>query len=295
MNTPIASDTSPPSKPLDLAATEASDTQIKIDLAWKASDDNIGVTNYLVERCAGVGCVNFAQQALSPGTAYTDTTGLTANTIYNYRVQAVDGSGNLSVYSDFAAAVAQAPDTVAPSAPTGLTATDAGRTKVDLAWSASSDNIGVTNYLVERCAGAGCVNFAQQALSPGTAYSDTMGLVPNTHYRYRVRAVDAAVNPSGFSTIVSVNTSAGYPILPRVPVSPTAVAASSEEINLSWSVSTAPRTYFQPFGQGIHAGNATTYTITGLASGIRYYFALTAIGASNNESSYSNEVFKVIP
>jgi len=58
---------------------------------------------------------------------------------------------------------------------------------------------------------------------------------------------------------------------------------------------TAPRTYLQPFGQGINVGNVTTYTVTGLSSGTRYYFAATAFSTSNVESGFSNEVLKDIP
>ena len=58
---------------------------------------------------------------------------------------------------------------------------------------------------------------------------------------------------------------------------------------------TAPRTYFQVPGQGISVGNVTTYTVTGLSAGTRYYFAVSAVDKSGNESSYSNEVFKDIP
>ncbi|WP_395810028.1 hypothetical protein [Archangium minus] len=41
-------------------------------------------------------------------------------------------------------------DTVPPVAPTGLTATAASSTEVDLSWNASSDNVGVTGYSVYR-------------------------------------------------------------------------------------------------------------------------------------------------
>jgi len=56
-----------------------------------------------------------------------------------------------------------------------------------------------------------------------------------------------------------------------------------------------PGEYLQTRGQGIDAGNVTTYAIEGLASGRRYYFAVTAIDTANNESTFSNEVFKDIP
>ena len=58
---------------------------------------------------------------------------------------------------------------------------------------------------------------------------------------------------------------------------------------------TARRTYLQPLGQGISVGNVTTYTMTGLASGTRYYFAVTDFDTLGQESSYSNEVFKDFP
>lgn len=57
---------------------------------------------------------------------------------------------------------------------------------------------------------------------------------------------------------------------------------------------TAPGSYFQAPGQGIPVGNVTTYTVTGLSRGTRYYFTVTAVDKSGNESPYSNEVFKDI-
>src|SRR6266513_1115585 len=42
---------------------------------------------------------------------------------------------------------------------------------------------------------------------------------------------------------------------------------------------TAPGTYLQSAGQGLHVGNVTTYTVTGLTSGTRYYFAVAAYDA----------------
>ena len=58
---------------------------------------------------------------------------------------------------------------------------------------------------------------------------------------------------------------------------------------------TAPGVYQQPLGQGLDAGAATAFSLSGLSGGIRYYFAVTAYDASQIESSYSNEAFKDIP
>ena len=43
-----------------------------------------------------------------------------------------------------------APDTQPPTAPASLTATAVSGSQINLSWSASTDNVGVTGYLVER-------------------------------------------------------------------------------------------------------------------------------------------------
>jgi glucose/arabinose dehydrogenase/PKD repeat protein len=60
-------------------------------------------------------------------------------------------------------------DTQAPTAPGNLTATAIGASTVDLNWTASTDNVGVAEYRVEQCQGAGCANFTEIArLNAGT-------------------------------------------------------------------------------------------------------------------------------
>lgn len=96
-------------------------------------------------------------------------------------------------------------DTAAPSAPTNLKSTAAASSQIDLSWTASTDNVGVTGYRVERCQGSSCTNFTQIATLTTGSYSD-IGLASNTTYGYRVRAYDAAGNLSGYSNPVSVTT-----------------------------------------------------------------------------------------
>lgn len=91
-----------------------------------------------------------------------------------------------------------------------LPATAISSSQVNLAWTASTDNVGVTGYRVERCQGSGCTNFTQVATPTGTTYSDT-GLAAGTLYQYRVRAADTAGNLSGYSTNASATTQGGAP------------------------------------------------------------------------------------
>lgn len=93
-------------------------------------------------------------------------------------------------------------DTQAPSIPT-LTNIASAPGQVILAWAASTDNVGVTSYTVDRCTGSSCTAFAPLVTVAGTGYSDT-GLASGTLYNYRVRATDAAKNFSSPSGIVAI-------------------------------------------------------------------------------------------
>ena len=73
-----------------------------------------------------------------------------------------------------------------------------------LSWTPSSETGGtVSNYLVERCQGAGCSNFIQIGTTTGTTFNDT-GLAASLIYIYRVRAQDTANTVGPYSTVVAV-------------------------------------------------------------------------------------------
>ena len=206
METPVVSgtarDTEPPSAPGTLTATPVGVGEV--DLSWGASTDNVGVTGYQVERCLGASCTTFAQIATPTTTTYKDTS-VTASNTYSYRVRATDAAGNLSPYSNTANATTPTPDTQPPTQPGTLTATAISAGEVDLSWGASTDNVGVTGYQIERCQGSGCSDYAQIGTSTGTSYSDTT-TSPDTSYSYRVRAEDAAGNTGDYSNSASATT-----------------------------------------------------------------------------------------
>ena len=92
-----------------------------------------------------------------------------------------------------------------PTAPTNLVATAISSSQINLSWTVSSDNVGVTQYRIERCQGGGCTNFVQIGTTTSTTFSDS-GLAAKTRYRYRVRAADAANNVGSYSNIVADQT-----------------------------------------------------------------------------------------
>ncbi|MEK9207287.1 MAG: Ig-like domain-containing protein, partial [Patescibacteria group bacterium] len=133
-------------------------------------------------------------------------TGLTSSSTYNYYIRCIDGAGNADT-NDFTItfSIQAAADTTSPSIPTNLIASAASYSQTNLSWSVSTDNVGVIGYRLERCQGISCTSFTQIATPTGNLYSD-IGLAANTSYKYRVRAQDAAGNPSGYSSIAGVTT-----------------------------------------------------------------------------------------
>src|SRR5215469_10251253 len=98
-------------------------------------------------------------------------------------------------------------DGIPPTAPTSLVATPNSPTQVGLAWGASTDDVSVTQYQIQRCSGAGCANFVQVGTSATPGFTDN-GLTASTSYSYRVSAMDQANNVSGFSNVSTASTPA---------------------------------------------------------------------------------------
>jgi chitodextrinase len=94
-------------------------------------------------------------------------------------------------------------DTQAPTAPTGLTVTGTTSNSASLSWTAATDNVGVTGYLIFR-------NGAQVGASATTTFTDT-GLTASTSYAYSVKARDAAGNVSAASGSATAVTASGPP------------------------------------------------------------------------------------
>ncbi|QQR77554.1 MAG: fibronectin type III domain-containing protein [Candidatus Moraniibacteriota bacterium] len=208
-------DTTSPTSPTGLAANATS--QSSITVSWTASTDptvagqtTSGISNYVVERCQGTGCSTFTQVGTPTTSPFVDS-GLTPNTFYNYHVRATDAAGNLSGWSNVVGATTQAPDTQAPTAPSNLQTSVVSSSSINLAWTASTDNVAVTNYTVERCSGTSCTTFTQIATPTTNSYSDA-GLTGTTTYRYRVLATDAANNLSPYSNIASATTPVAPPV-----------------------------------------------------------------------------------
>ncbi len=92
-------------------------------------------------------------------------------------------------------------DAEAPSAPSNLAASDITDNSATITWNASTDNVGVYDYLIY-------LNGVYIKSTTATISSIT-NLSPNTSYNVTVKARDAASNYSSVSTVLNVSTLIG--------------------------------------------------------------------------------------
>ena len=198
----------PPAAPTGLTATTISSSGI--DLTW--ADQAANESGYQLERSDAGG--PFAEIALLPADviAFSDIR-LTPATTYTYRVRAYNAGGTSSYADPTGATTRPNP----PAAPTGLTATPASPTRVDLTWTDHANN--ETGFEIERAPGAaGSWSVQAGVAASATSYSDT-SVAPETTYRYRLRAL----NTGGYSDY-SNESSATTPV-PTTTATFTSVAA----------------------------------------------------------------------
>lgn len=267
--------------PTELSAAIISSTRVQLD--WV--DNSLDETNFRVERCAGATCTNFVEVATVPDEeATTLQTGLVAGTTYRYRVRAYRVP-EFSTYSNIV--------DITPTLPNALTSLQTkilSSTQVRLTWALT--NLDESEARIERCAGAGCTNFAQVGVvSAYTAVYINGSLTPNTLYRYRIRAYRNG-EYSAYSSIVEAT--------PKLPVVPTNLRAtvSAGQAKLSWVDNSRDETNFRVerctgvgctnFAQiATTAANKATYTQAGLVAGTTYRYRVRAYRLPEY-SAYSN-------
>ncbi len=172
-------------------------------------------TNYRIERSTtGTGGWVQVGGELAGNITTLNDTGRTTGTTYFYRVTALYRSDSLllngSIFPQVVASnasniVSATPGLLPLTTPTGLTATAAGKTQINLSWSDSNSD--ETGFRIERSAD-GTTGWSQvgTAAANATSFSDT-GLTAGTTYYYRVLAV-RNLETSAASNVANATTTA---------------------------------------------------------------------------------------
>ncbi len=208
-------DTTPPTAPTGLTATFNAVTNA-IDLSWTAATDNVAVTGYRVFRDGGLLPITTVN-----GTTFSDAG---QSGTHTYGVRAIDAAGNESGLSNIASATVAGGDVTPPTVPASLTATANLATQtIELSWTASSDDVGVTGYRVFRDNGTTPISTVA-----GTTFNDPGQL--GTHV-YAVAAIDAAGNQSALSNSATATvTIPEGSTLANLTVDPATVTAPANSI-----------------------------------------------------------------
>ena len=133
----------------------------------------------------------------SPYTYNWDTT-RDADARYVLAAKAFDAKGKTATVGQWVTVANNPGDTQKPSVPTNLRGKIVSSTRVDIAWNASTDNVGVTGYRIYR-------NNVLIKRVTGRTFSDR-SLRPGKTYTYYIRAYDAAGNISSRSGLLRVTT-----------------------------------------------------------------------------------------
>jgi|GEM_PF-5932239 len=235
----------------------------------------------------------------------TRVANLTDGKTYYFRLTAYDRAAQESPFnldsSGLDTQVSRVPsatgDTTAPTVPTGLSAVATSSTTINLTWTASTDNVGVTGYNVYRCQGAGCTpSSTRVGTSVGTSYAST-GLTPSTAYVFKVSAYDAVPNTSIASSTATATTNAAPP--PGLSAI-TATGITSSSATITWTTTEASDTQVEyglttAYGTSspLNTALVTAHSqgLTGLNAATLYHYRVKSKGAWNNLATSTDKTF----
>jgi glucuronoarabinoxylan endo-1,4-beta-xylanase len=236
--------------------------------------------------------LSFNGFSISTGTVYRSTSSQNCANVGSY----TGGSLTLSAESITTLLLTGTGDVTAPSAPTGLNATE-GNLQVDLNWNNNSES-DLNGYNVYRSTTyGGPYSQINVSLATSSDYVDNTVTAGTTYY-YVVTAVDMSMNESGYSNQSSATPYDGTP-----PAAPTALLATTGNgtVSLDWldnseddldgynvyRSTTSGSGYSKVNGSLVGSSDYTDNTVTNETT---YYYVVTAVDIYTNESGYSTEV-----
>ncbi|MGO8673987.1 MAG: choice-of-anchor tandem repeat GloVer-containing protein [Capsulimonadaceae bacterium] len=263
-----------PPTPTGLAATAGN---AQVSLSWNATSLSNTIDIYRSTASGAEGSTPVCSIP-STNTSYTNV-GLTNGVKYYFTIAQSNASGT-SAQSN------EASTTLAPNAPTGLTAT-AGNAQVGLSWTSS---YAATSYAIYRATTSGVEGVTPVAAAAGLSYTNS-GLTNGVMYYFKV----AAVNAGGTSAQSSEVSATPEPPAPVTPAGLTATAGNAQ-VALSWTASAGATSYSVYRGTASGAepatsiGTATTtsFTDTGVTNFVTYYYKVAAVDGGGT-SAQSNE------
>jgi fibronectin type 3 domain-containing protein len=267
-----------PEAPGGLSAGTA--TTSSINISWTAVSNTDSYRIYRSDAADGT----YSEIGASDTASYTDT-GLSTDTIYYYKVRAVNVWGE-SEQSTYIPAATRLPS------PSGLSAGTVTTSSISISWTAVSN---ADTYKIYR-SNAAAGTYSAVGTSGTASYTDT-GLSPGTTYYYKVSAVNAW-GESEQSTYIPAATR-----LPP-PSDLSAGTVTTSGVSISWTaVSNADsyKIYRSDATDGTYSevgtSNTASYEDLGLLPDTSYYYKVSAINVwwESELSVYIRATTRVLP
>ncbi|MEW5801617.1 MAG: Ig-like domain-containing protein [bacterium] len=295
-----ASDETPPSAIQNLTAVDTpNDTGGSISLTWDPSPDS-DLAYYKIYRdtAAFSDISSLSPLSTSNSPSFIDETAIDG-TDYYYAVTAVDTSGNEDSAVTPAAGPVQSRDNIPPAIPSGFAGTVVNETSVSLTWTANTDP-DLAYYRVYRSTVPRSGESVHTSGDLDNTYSysslfrrayvwaysgdnDTLSVQVDGYNPSTGSWVSLYYGTGGTRTVIDQTYSAPLYSRIRVRVNDT---ENNDTIYYRYSFSTEEDQNTQTLNADI-----TSYQIDGLDPCTTYYFSITALDTTGNESDFSPEIF----
>ncbi|MGB2868895.1 MAG: lamin tail domain-containing protein [Bacteroidota bacterium] len=243
-------------------------TEGSATITWSTDEASTSIVEYGLTASYGS---NASNSSLLTGHSI-DLTGLSANTLYHYRVSSTDAASNTATSGDFTFTTS-APSDVTPPVISNIQSTNITASSADIAWATDENSNSVVEYGLTTSYGSSASDatmVASHAVSLG-------GLTSNTVYHYRVRSTDGANNTatSGDNTFTTAAGSPTHVVMSEILYDTPGTDSQEEWVELynqtgtdadisGWTITDDNgfgTTYTVPAGTTIHANTYFTIAV----------------------------------
>ena len=276
----------------ELAARTNPSVMKGVKLGGRAADalrinwsKNASADGYIVEMYQGNKWVR-AAKITSNGTTTFRKAGLSASTVYKFRVKAYKMEGKTAVYSEYSATVAASTN---PSVMTGAKLGGRAADALRINW---SKNTSADGYIVEMYQGNKWVRVAKITSNNTTTFKKS-GLKASTVYKFRVRAYKMSGSTAlygNYSATVTARTN------PSVMTGAKLGGRAADALRINWTNNASADGYIVEMYQGnkwvrvakITSNATTSYRASGLKASTVYKFRVSAYKMSGKTALYGN-------
>ena len=246
---------------------------------------NTSADGYIVEMYQGNKWVRVGKITNNSTTTFRKA-GLSASTVYKFRVKAYKMSGKTAVYGAYSATVA------ASTNPSVLTGAKLGGRAADALRINWSKNASADGYIVEMYQGNKWVRVAKITSNNTTTFKKS-GLKASSVYKFRVRAYKMSGSTAlygNYSATVTARTN------PSVMTGAKLGGRAADALRINWSKNASADGYIVEMYQGnkwvrvakITSNNTMTFKKSGLKASTVYKFRVRAYKMSGKTALYGN-------